>query len=251
VTVIRTAIVAAMPGELKPLVQNQASGWRRQKRNGVHLWRRRFDGGEWVAACAGVGQNAAARALAEIERDGPVAQVLSVGWAGALKLTCKPGQAYRVAGVVELPTNTRLATAPFDSAGRDSKIWLATSTTVVPQQEKQKIAAGYSVDLVDMEAIALARLAKARGVAFHCIKGVSDGADAILPDFNPFLTAGGHFKRAKFILFALFHPGYWQALKQMGENSKQAAQRMAKLVLDLLDPEGTIRKKNGYPNFSG
>jgi adenosylhomocysteine nucleosidase len=248
----RTAIIAAMPGELKPLVR----GWRHEKRKRVHLWRWRYDGREWVAACAGVGQNAAARALAEIERDGPVAQIFSVGWAGALKDWYKPGEAYRVCGVVDLPTNTRLATAPFDpgqvdSARGDAKIWLATSTAVVAQKEKQYIAISFYADLVDMEAIAVARLAKARGVAFHCIKGVSDGVDDILPDFNPFLAADGRFKQVKFIVFALFHPRYWQALKQMGENSSKAAQRIAEQVLELLDPEGTIRKENGYPNFNG
>lgn len=249
---IRTAIVAAMPGELKALVR----GWKHERRNRVHIWRWRAGQLEWVAACAGIGQNAAARALAEIERDGPVAQVLSVGWAGALKDWFAPGEAYRVVGVVDLPTNTRLATAPFKvvQANRSQgtrDIWLATSTTVIPREQKQRVAVDYYADLVDMEAIAIARLAKARGVAFHCIKGVSDGADAVLPDFNPFLAPDGQFKRLKFIVFALFHPGYWQALKQMGENSKKAAQRIAELVLDLLDPEGTVRKQNGYPNFTG
>ncbi len=277
---IRTAIVAAMPGELKPLVR----GWRHEKHNRVHLWRWRADKVEWVAACAGVGQNAAARALAEIERDGPVAQILSVGWAGALKDWYKPGEAYRVHGVVDLPTNTRLAAAPFTAMRVEAvlsqvpksgpgapmvssleptvstrevarmgqrEIWLATATKVITEpKEKQDIAISYYADLVDMEAIAVARLAKARGVAFHCIKGVSDGAKAVLPDFNPFLAPDGHFKRLQFIVFALFHPGYWQALKKMGENSKQAAQRIAELVLEFLDSEGTIRKQNGYPNFS-
>jgi adenosylhomocysteine nucleosidase len=205
-----------------------------------------------VAACAGVGQNAAARALAEIERDGPVAQIVSVGWAGALKDWYKPGEAYRVRGVVDLPTNTRLATAPFTSAKGGADIWLATATKVITNpKEKQYIAISYYADLVDMEAIAVARLAKARGVAFHCIKGVSDGVDDILPDFNPFLAADGRFKQFKFIVSALFHPRYWQALKQMGENSSKAAQRIAEQVLELLDPEGTIRKENGYPNFNG
>jgi adenosylhomocysteine nucleosidase len=287
--VIRTAIVAAMPGELKPLVRNSVRGWRHERRNGVHLWRWRAGETEWVAACAGVGQNAASRALAEIERDGPVAQILSVGWAGSLRRDFKPGEAYRVYGVVDLPTNTRIRVSPFPplrheagarmgqqgssrgvvsqapksegpgapmtsprepvlSTGTGARmgqpeIWLATSTKVLTgPKEKVDVAISYYADLVDMEAIALARLAKARGVAFHCIKGVSDGADDVLPDFNPFLTPGGRFKRGKFILFALFHPGYWQALKQMGENSKKAAQRMAELVLELLDPEGTIRK---------
>ena len=250
---IRTAIVAAMPGELKPLVR----GWRHAKRNRVHLWHWRAGQIEWVAACAGVGQNAAARALAEIERDGPVAQILSVGWAGALKSWYKPGEAYRVHGVVDLPTDTRLASASFKAVRTDEPavkrdIWLATATKAITEpKEKQDIAISFYADLVDMEAIAVARTAKARGVAFHCIKGVSDGAADILPDFNPFLAADGRFKRAKFIVFALLHPGYWPALKQMGENSKQAAQRIAELVLELLDPEGTIRKQNGYPNISG
>jgi adenosylhomocysteine nucleosidase len=247
----RTAIVAAMPGELKALVR----GWGHQKRNGVHLWRWRAGQVEWVAACAGVGQNAAVRALKEIERDGPVASIFSVGWAGALKHTCKAGEAYRVRGVVDLPTNTRLATAPLTATAGNPKtggtdIWLATATKVITQAEKQYIAVGYYADLVDMEAIAVARVAKARGVAFHCIKGVSDGAEDKLPDFNPFLTADGRFKRVRFIVFALFHPGYWQALKQMGENSKKAAENIAVQVLEILDPEGMIRKTNGDSNTS-
>jgi nucleoside phosphorylase len=314
--VIRTAIVAALPGELKPLVRSSGRGWRHEKRNRVHIWRWRAGELEWVAACAGVGQNAAARALAEIERDGPVAQILSVGWAGSLRKDREPGEAFRVIGVVDLPTNTRLRTSPFPplrqedgarmgqpgssraqlsqvpkgegpfdglragsgapTAGSGTAqavpfqsrsaegteetgtmsihrdIWLATSTKVLTgEKEKTDVAISYYADLVDMEAIALARLARARGVAFHCIKGVSDGAEDILPDFNPFLGADGQFKQLKFIVFALFHPRYWQALKKMEENSKQAAQRIAELVLDLLDPEGTIRKTHGYPNISG
>jgi adenosylhomocysteine nucleosidase len=242
-----------MPGELKALVR----GWRHQKRNRVHLWRWRAGELEWVAACAGVGQNAAVRALKEIERDGPVASIFSVGWAGALKHTCKAGEAYRVAGVVDTVTNERTRASQFpplrqkdDARMGHPDIWLATATKVVTQAEKQTIAIEYYADLVDMEAVAMARVAKARGVAFHCIKGVSDGAEDKLPDFNPFLTADGRFKRARFIVFALFHPGYWQALKQMGENSKRAAENIAVQVMEILDPEGKIRKTNGDTNTS-
>jgi adenosylhomocysteine nucleosidase len=65
----RTAIVAAMPAELRPLVR----GWQRERRGngnagGVDLWRWRFDDGEWIAACAGAGVEAATRAFAEVER---------------------------------------------------------------------------------------------------------------------------------------------------------------------------------------
>lgn len=240
---IRTAIVAAMPGELKPLVR----GWRHERRNRVDLWRWRYEAGEWIAACAGAGQNAATRALAEIEKDGPVGSVLSIGWAGALNAAYLPGQAYRVAGIVDTLTGERFRVPHFpplrqkdDARMGHADLWLATSPKVADAAEKQRLAAAYRAGLVDMEAAAIARLAGMRGISFQCIKGVSDGLDDRLPDFNRFLTREGQFRMASFTLFALFHPGYWSALKQMGENSKRASQSIAESVLDLLDSQKTI-----------
>ncbi|HZP04775.1 MAG TPA: nucleoside phosphorylase [Terracidiphilus sp.] len=253
---IRTAIIAAMPGELKPLVH----GWRHEKRNrlsgsNVDLWRWRFDAGEWIAASAGAGQNAATRALAEVEKDGPVASVLSVGWAGALSEAYLCGHAYHVSGVIDTLTGERFKASPFlplrpkeDARAGHPDLWLATSPKVADANEKQRLATAYRAGLVDMEAAAIARLAAMRGVAFHCIKGVSDGFGDQLPDFNRFLTREGQFQTLRFTVFALFHPGYWPALKQMGENSKKAAQSMAEAILELLDPQETIRKRNGYPD---
>jgi adenosylhomocysteine nucleosidase len=258
---IRTAIIAAMPGELKALVQKSVGGWRHERRNRVDLWRWTFDRGEWIAACAGAGQNAATRALAEVERDGPVASVFSVGWVGALADSYLPGQAYRVAGVIDTLTGERLRVPAFLPSSRNdgaktgttgmepADIWLATSPKVADAAEKQRLAASYRAGLVDMEAAAIARLAAMRGISFHCIKGVSDGFPDQLPDFNPFLTPGGQFQTARFTVFALFHPGYWPALKQMGENSRKASHSIAELVLEVLDPQGTVRNRNGYPNL--
>jgi adenosylhomocysteine nucleosidase len=248
----RTVLIAAMPGELKPLVR----GWRHEKRNRVDLWRWRYDGGEWVAACGGAGQNAATRALAEVEKDGPVASVLSVGWAGALSSSYLPGEAYRAAGVIDTLTGERFRVAAFPPVRPKEgarighpDIWLATSPKVADAAEKQRLAAAYRAGLVDMEAAAVARLAAMRGISFQCVKGVSDGLNDQLPDFNRFLSPEGRFHTVRFALFALFHPGYWSALKQMGENSKQASQSIAELTLNLLDEQGDIRKRNGYPDF--
>jgi len=248
---IRTAIIAAMPGELKALVR----GWRHTKRNRVDIWRWSFGAGEWVAACAGAGQPAATRALAEVEKDGPVASVVSIGWVGALHESYRPGEAYRVAGVIDTLTGERFRIPQFPPMRQkedarvghpesvQNDIWLATSAKVADAAEKQRLAATYKAGLVDMEAAAIARLAGMRGISFQCIKGVSDGVDDRLPDFNPFLTREGQFQTLRFTLFALFHPGYWPALKQMGENSKKASQKIAESVLDLLDPQGSIYKK--------
>jgi adenosylhomocysteine nucleosidase len=114
--VTRTAIVAAMPGELKPLVR----GWQRERRNGVDLWRWRFDEGEWIAACAGAGVEAATRAFAEVERafaeaekPGPVSFVISTGWAGALSEEFEPSRAYFVAGVIDARCGERFRASYF------------------------------------------------------------------------------------------------------------------------------------------
>lgn len=234
----RVAIVAAMPGELRPLVR----GWPHSARNGVQFWAQRSEEEEWIAACAGAGLEAATRAFAAIEDGGPVDLLFSIGWSGALTAECEAGAAYNVAGVIDVRTGERLL---CDAGAGD--LWLATSPKVADESEKRRLAATYKVSLVDMEAVAIARLAAMRGIPFYCIKGVSDGFDEKLPDLNRFLTPDGRFQTVQFALYALIRPWYWPALVRMGENSRKASQSIAKSLLELLDERGP-NELNGYPN---
>ncbi|HME58856.1 MAG TPA: hypothetical protein VKF63_11005, partial [Terracidiphilus sp.] len=193
----RIAIIAAMPAELKPLTR----GWRHSRSNGVDLWRRRFDDGEWVAACAGAGVDAATRAFAEVEKLGPITTVLSTGWAGALREELAPGEAFDVSVVIDARTGER-----FVAASPPNDCWLVTSSRVADATEKKRLASTYEAALVDMEAAGIARIAKMRGIPFYCIKGISDGYSDQLPDFNRFISPGGQFKLARFIVFALLRP---------------------------------------------
>jgi adenosylhomocysteine nucleosidase len=237
----RTAIIAAMPAELKPLTR----GWQHQHSNGVHLWRWSFSDGEWIAACAGAGIQAATRAFAEVEKIGPPDQLISTGWAGALREELATGHAFDVSAVIDARTGERfVTTAPLPDC------CLVTSPKVADAYEKLRLAETYSASLVDMEASAIARLAQMRGIPFYCIKGISDGYTDQLPDLNRFISPDGHFHTLRFALFALIHPGYWPALIRMGENSKKAARGIADSLLELLDKDGEIRKRNGYPNHN-
>lgn len=222
----RTAIIAAMPGELKPLV----NGWPNSTRNNIHFWAQRNEEEEWIAACAGAGQSAATRAFAAIEDGGPIDLVLSIGWAGALTTDVAAGKAYSTAGVIDVRTGER-----FQCDALAGERWLVTSPKVADEAEKRRLAAAYNADLVDMEAAAIARLAATREIPFYCIKGVSDSLDAQLPDFNRFIAPDGRFLTRQFSLFALFRPWHWPALVRMGENSRRASQSIAESVLDLLD----------------
>jgi adenosylhomocysteine nucleosidase len=236
----RVAIIAAMAGELKPMVR----GWQHEFRNGIHLWRWRYDDVEWIAACAGAGVGAATRAFAEVEKDGPISQVISIGWTGALSEEFAPGEAYRVSGVIDALTGERF---PVDSAA--GVCWLVTSPKVADASEKRRLATTYSAAMVDMEAAGVARLAAMRGIPFDCIKGVSDGFRDKLPDFNRFISANGQFQLARFILFVLFRPWHWPRLMRMGENSRKVAERLRDNLLDYLNASSSIRKRNGYPNL--
>jgi adenosylhomocysteine nucleosidase len=240
----RVAIIAAMPGELKPLTR----GWQHECRSGVDLWRWAYpdekgNKGEWIAACAGAGTAAATRAFAEVERGGAIDRVISTGWVGALRKDLAPGQACDVSAVIDARTGER-----FVVAGPSDHCWLVTSPKVADTHEKLRLAETYEASLVDMEAAGIARLAATRGIPFYCIKGISDGYTDQLPNFNRFISPDGRFRLARFIVFALLRPWHWPALVRMGENSKKAAQNIAESLLDILDEQGQIRRLNGYPN---
>ncbi len=222
----RVAIIAALPGELKTLV----AGWPHSARGNTQFWALRNEEEEWIAACAGAGQDAATRAFAGIEDGGPIDLVLSVGWAGALTSKCEAGQAYNLAGVFDAKTGER-----FNCDAGAGKRWLVTNPRVADEAEKRRLASAYKADLVDMEAAAVGRLAAMRGIPFYCIKGVSDPVDAKLPDFNRFIDTAGQFQTPKFVLFALLRPWLWPALVRMGENSRKASQGIAERLHELLD----------------
>lgn len=221
----RTAIIAAMPGELSPLVRN----WPHSARNGVQFWAQRNEEEEWIAACAGAGQAAAIRAFAALEEGGPIDLVFSVGWAGALRSNLVTGSAHNMAGVIDARTGERFA---CDAGAGD--LWLVTCPRVADEAEKLHLASAYRAALVDMEAAAIGRLAAMREIPFYCIKGISDPLHARMPDFNRFFDAMGQFHTARFALFAALRPAYWPGLIRMGENSKKAARNIAESLLGFL-----------------
>ena len=221
----RVAIIAAMPGELKPLVE----GWPHSTRNGIHFWAQRTREEEWIAACAGVGQTAATRAFAAIEDGGPIDLVFSVGWAGALRAQIAAGTAYNLAGVIDIRTGERF----YCEAGAGG-LWLVTSPRVAGRDEKRRMAATYDAALVDMEASAVARMAAMRDIPFYAIKGVSDGLNDRLPDFDPFLRPDGGFRLLSFALLSLLRPWYWPALIRMGENSRRASRNIENALRSFL-----------------
>jgi adenosylhomocysteine nucleosidase len=164
------------------------------------------------------------------------------GKRGAGLLGLKPGDSpHAASGTAEA---VPFQNAPFAAQsgvrteGKQLRPWLVTSNRVANAEEKARLAGAYSAGLVDMEAAAVARLAAMRRIPFCCIKAVSDGHAARLPDFNRFLTPNGHFQLARFIFFAILRPWYWPGLMRMSENSSKASQALRDSLLENLRRPG-------------
>jgi adenosylhomocysteine nucleosidase len=162
------------------------------------------------------------------------------------------GRVYPVAGVVDSRTGERFTTGPIRSLAAAAPVettdggihpgspahgavWLVTCERVANRADKPSLAAAHGAGLVDMEAAAVARAAGARGIPFHCVKGVSDGPEDRLPDFNRFITAEGEFRLGPFIGFAALRPWTWRPLLRLGAASRRSAQALRPAVLRLLD----------------
>ncbi|WP_051978543.1 hypothetical protein [Edaphobacter aggregans] len=220
---MRIGIIAALPGELKPLVR----GWQRQRSGvkGISVWTTICGEDELIAVAGGMGVAAATRSVAAAEFLGALDLLVSVGWVGALDAIVKPGQCYIPSEIIDAQTGERFLLA--DGARR---LRLVTTVQVAGAQEKQRLRETYGAAMVDMEAAAVARLAQMRGVPVICFKAVSDTQDATLPDLNPFIDGQGQMQLLPFLAHVAVRPQLWGSLLALGSNSSAGAKAIAESV---------------------
>jgi adenosylhomocysteine nucleosidase len=220
----RVGIIAAMPGELKPLVQ----GWKPlQLPRGEYAWQGSIEGAACIAVCAGMGKAAAERACGIAIREAPLNTLVSMGWAGALSCGMQPGDAYVVNEVVDGVSGERFPTQSPARQGSAQPLKLVTIDHVALAAEKRQLGESYRAVLVDMEAAAVARFARSQGIAFYCLKAVSDTANEVLPDFSRYTDSQGQLQLAALLAHVAIRPRYWPGLARIGKNGRKGAVAMA------------------------
>jgi adenosylhomocysteine nucleosidase len=223
----RVGIIAALPGELKPLVQ----GWKPLSlpaaRKGQGAWDSRVDGVECIAVCGGVGSEAAAYACDLSAQGGALDAIVSVGWAGALSCGIHPGNAYPVNQVVDALTGEHFATNFPLPEGSGVPLKLVTTDHIVQYAEKRQLAGLYQAVMVDMEAVTVARFALRHNIAFYCLKAISDEIADILPDFGRYTDSAGHLRVGPLLGHVAVRPKYWPAMLRIGQNAKSGARAVA------------------------
>lgn len=210
----KIAIIAALPGELKPLVR----GWQTRGRN---LWAGRVGEYEATAVAGGMGAGAAAGAVERVLAEGHPDALVSYGWVGASTCAVKPPAVCVISEVVDAGSGERFATRSTDG------FRLITLDHVARADEKRGLAAKHQSVLADMEAATVARIAAARGIPFYCFKGVSDGYLDVLPDFSRFMNGTGELRMGAFLAHVAVRPKYWASIGRLGKNSGAAATALA------------------------
>ena len=204
---MKTAIIAALPRELKALV----AGWEQIKtdRSGVHLYQR----DDVLAACAGMGVERAALAVEAVLAHARVVDLLiSFGLAGACEPGLRAGEVRWCGSVVDARSGERFQTA-------DAGPVLVTALMIAGTTEKRRLHASYAAALVDMEAAGVGRLARAHGLRFRALKAVSDFAEEAMDDMERFVTTTGQFRTAAFAAHLALRPARWRGAIALGRAS--------------------------------
>jgi adenosylhomocysteine nucleosidase len=223
----RVGIIAALPGELKPLVQ----GWKPVSlpgaRKGQAAWASRVDDVECIAVCGGVGSEAAASACGISAQGGALDAIVSVGWAGALSCGIHPGNAYAVNEVIDARTGEYFPTNFPLPEGSGVPLRLVTTDHIVQYVEKRQLAGLYQAVMVDMEAATVARFALSKNIPFYSLKAISDEIADVLPDFGRYTDSDGHLRVAPLLGHVAVRPKYWPAMLRIGQNAKSGARAVA------------------------
>jgi adenosylhomocysteine nucleosidase len=215
-----SAVIAAMPIELAPLIGNLAS----RQVNGVDL----FDLPNALVAVGGIGEKFARRAAEIAIQDAHPNRLISAGVVGAISPMLKVGDVGRIREVVDVATGTRY---PCCSGGN----WvLATSQEVSDASEKQELRTKYGAEVVDMEGAAVAQVAKKHGLEFVAIKSISDDASFDMPPLGRFIDENGRFATPKFLIYVALHPRWWATLGKIKKNNELATKNLGSELEHLL-----------------
>ena len=94
--------------------------------------------------------------------------------------------------------------------GNGVPLRLVTIDHVVQCAEKRQLGGAYQAVLVDMEAVTVARFARSQGIAFYCLKAVSDEIDGESCRTSAAYTdSQGQLRWQPLLAHVAMRPTYW------------------------------------------
>jgi hypothetical protein len=228
----KLAIIAALEREIAPLVK----GW---KVTSVESQRRTikiFENEHAIVACGGIGGISARIATDAVWRhtNGSIAMFVSAGLAGALVPELKVGDIFEPASIVGDSDNNTIETAR-------GKGKLVSAGAIAGIEHKRIFASNYQAQAVDMEAFAVADVARVYNVPCIAVKVISDEYDFPMPPMGRFVGDSGEFKTASFVGYTAVRPWLWPTVIKLGTNSSLAIDRLCEALENRIEQHSQVK----------
>ena len=203
----------------------------------------RFQGRRCVLLANGVGRQNAAQAADWACRKLNVELIVSTGYAGAITPKLQMGNILVVSlvrqheGCLEYPVNVPVY-PPAEGVSTGS---LLTIDQIAQSADEKSRLALTGFDAVDMEASAVAAIAKERGIPFVCIRTISDDAQTDLEiDFNRARRPDGTISGWHVLGQVIRKPRLWLRLDELRRNAQEASRRLGEFLAQCKFPSQTI-----------
>jgi adenosylhomocysteine nucleosidase len=237
-----TAIVAALPEELAPLLGRTDVAWSgRLGRGRFHRGTLRDDA--VVLAWTGDGAQNAERGLGELLRRFPVRRVLVLGISGGLSPDLGPGDLHASRSVLDGVGAAPAPDATWFARALDLGVEPATFVTArrvmsTPEDKQglwRRLRGESPAAVVDLETARYAKVAARSGIPYLAVRSVCDPAEEGLPfDLNQCMNERGGISRVRVLRHALLHPavigGLWQLRRRLERCSQGLADIAERLV---------------------
>lgn len=209
------AIIAALDRELAPLTRH----WKTVRFSYTGRSFQSFEHENLVAIAGGIGCRAAGRAAKAVVAQYKPEMLISAGLAGALTANLN------IAGLVTPNVIMDAATGAQYRCESGNGV-LVTCNEIAGHASKQELARKFHAAAVDMEAAAVAEVAVQKGLAFACVKAISDELDFVMPPLSQFVDDEGQFQSGRFASWVALRPKYWIKTLVLARNSNRAARAL-------------------------
>jgi nucleoside phosphorylase len=161
--------------------------------------------------------------------------IISAGFSGALQDGFQVGDVVLATEVADPEGNRWPATWP----GEARPPWHRGRLLTVPRlagdpAEKRRLGREHGAAAVDMESAVVARLCREHGVAFGCVRAISDDVHTSLSPRLVALLSGGRVSPARVLAALLASPRLAGELWRLARHTRRAADLLAKALADLL-----------------